>query len=75
MVDLTLWSHGTPPDADAPVGQLSGYTTNDPTTSCLMSGPNLNVEPIVGQPHEYLVVATEPGDCVDAVFTFTVAAA
>jgi len=74
MVDLTLWSHGTPPDAGAPVGQLSGYTTNDPTMSCLMSGPNLNVEPIVGHTDEFLVVAAVPGDCVNAVFTFTVPA-
>jgi spore germination protein YaaH len=72
-VSLALWSSGTPPEAEAPVGQLTGYSTNDPTTSCLMTGPNLNVEPVVGQPNEYLVVATEPGDCVNAVFTFTAA--
>lgn len=73
-VDLTLWSHGALPPANAPVGQLTGYSTNDPTTSCLTTGPNLTVEPIVGHPNEYLVLATEPRDCVDAVFTFTVAA-
>ncbi len=39
-----------------------------------MIGPNLNVEPVVGQPNEYLVVATEPSDCVNSVFTFTVPA-
>ena len=69
-VSLALWSTGTPPEAEAPIGRLSGYSTNDPTTSCLMTGPNLNVEPVVGQSTEYLVVATEPGDCVNAVFTF-----
>ena len=74
IVELTLWSNGVPPTANAPVGQLTGYSTNDPTTSCLMTGPNLNVEPVVLQPNEYLVVATEPGDCVNAVFTFTVPA-
>jgi spore germination protein YaaH len=70
-VSLALWSTGTPPEAEAPVGQLTGYSTNDPTTSCLMTGPNLNVEPVVGQSNEYLVVATEPGECANAVFTFT----
>ena len=74
MVDLTLWSNGVPPTSNAPVGQLTGFSTNDPTTSCLMTGPNLNVEPVVLQPNEYLVVATEPGDCVMQIFTFTVPA-
>jgi len=39
-----------------------------------MSGPNLNVEPVTGMPNEYLVVATEPSDCLNAVFSFTVTA-
>ncbi len=69
-VSLALWSNGSPPEAEAPVGQLTGYSTNDPTMSCLTTGPNLNVEPVVGHTDEYLVVATEPSDCVNAVFTF-----
>ncbi len=71
MVNLTLWSNGAPPHAGAPVGQFTGFSTNDPTTSCLMTGPNMSVEPVVGQSNEYLVVATKPGDCANAVFTFT----
>jgi len=73
-IDLTLWSHGALPPASTPVGQLTGFSTNDPTMSCLMSGPNLNVEPVTGMPNEYLVVATEPSDCLNAVFSFTVTA-
>jgi hypothetical protein len=72
-VDLTMLSQGTPP-AGTPVGQLTGFSTDDPATSCLVSGPNLNVEPLVGHTDEFLVVATEPADCVNAVFTFTVPA-
>jgi len=74
MVNLNLWSNGPPPAAGASVGQLTRYSTNDPTTSCLMTGADLNVEPVVGEPDEYLVVATEPGDCANAVFTLTVTA-
>jgi hypothetical protein len=74
LVKLTLIPQGTSPDAGTSVGQLTGFTTNDPTTSCLTSGPNLNVEPVAGHTDEFLVVAAEPGDCVNAVFTFTVPA-
>jgi spore germination protein YaaH len=73
-VELTLWSSGAPPAVKAPIGQLGGYSTNDPTMSCLMTGPNLNVEPIVGQSDAFLVTSTEPGDCVNAAFTFTATA-
>ncbi len=69
-VTLTLWSSGAPPAAGAPTGQLTGFSTNDPSVSCLMASPNLNVQPVVGQPNEYLMVATEPSDCVSAVFSF-----
>jgi len=55
------------------VGELSGYMTNDPASSCLMSGTGLTVQPVTGHTNEYLVTATEPGDCVNAVFMFTVA--
>ena len=74
MVELTLIPQGTAPDAGTSVGQLTGFSTNDPTTLCLTSGPNLNVEPVVGHANEFLVVAAEPGDCVNADFTFMVPA-
>ncbi len=48
-VSLALWPTGTSPEAGAPVRQLTGYSTNEPTVSCLTTGPKLNVEPVVGQ--------------------------
>ena len=48
IVELTLIPQGTSPDAGTSVGQLTGFSTNDPATSCLTTGPNLNVEPVVG---------------------------
>ena len=74
MVELTLTPQGTSPDAGTSVGQMGGFSTNDPTMSCLTSGPDLNVEPVVGHTGEFLVVAAGPGDCVNADFTFTVPA-
>ncbi|HXN61699.1 MAG TPA: glycosyl hydrolase family 18 protein [Acidimicrobiales bacterium] len=74
IVVLTPWSSSTPPDAEITAGQLTGFSTNDPATSCLMSEPSLSVEPVSGDTNDYLVVATEPGDCTNAVFTFTATA-
>ncbi len=73
IVLLTPWSSSTPPDVGASVGQLNGYSTNDPATSCLMNESGLTVEPVSGSTDEYLVVAKEPGDCANALFTFTAA--
>ena len=72
-VDLTPWTQGTTPDTGASTGQLGGYTTNDPSASCLTGGPELDVEPLVGSSSTYLVMATEPVDCTNALYTFTVA--
>lgn len=71
-VVLTAWT-GEVPAVGATVGQLSAYATTDPATSCLTTGPTLTVEPLVGEPGHYLVVATEPTDCANASFTFSVA--
>ncbi|MGO8861025.1 MAG: glycosyl hydrolase family 18 protein [Acidimicrobiales bacterium] len=72
QVDLSLLAQGTAPEAGTPVGQLTDYSSNDPTTSCLESGPNLDVETVIGHIDEFLVAASEPGDCINAVFTFMV---
>ncbi len=42
--------------------------------SCLTIRPDLNMESVVRYGNQYLVLPTEPSDCVDAVFTRTVAA-
>jgi hypothetical protein len=67
MVVLSVWSDEAPPRAKTPVGRLTGYTTKDPRTACFMIDPNLNVEPVIEWPDEYLVIATVPGDFANAV--------
>ena len=42
--------------------------------TCLTIRPDLNMESVVRYGNQYLVLPTEPSDCVDAVFTRTVAA-
>jgi hypothetical protein len=72
-VSLTLVSGGAVPEQSgtSPVGQLTGFTTDDPNTSCLGDASSLNVFAVSGSADEYLVVATTPGDCTNADFTFT----
>jgi hypothetical protein len=72
-VALTLSpaSKGPPPPSAAPFGHLTGFVTNDPSTSCLGSEASLNVWPLNSLPNQYLVVTQTPGDCVNAEFTFT----
>jgi Glycosyl hydrolases family 18 len=60
-----------PPPSGAPFGHLTGFVTNDPSTSCLGSEASLNVWPLNSPPNQYLVVTRTPGDCVNAEFTFT----
>jgi len=73
LVSLTLVSGGAVPEQSgtSPVGQLTGFTTDDPNTSCLGDASSLNVFAVSGSADEYLVVATTPGDCTNADFTFT----
>jgi hypothetical protein len=54
-----------------PVGQLTGFTTNDPSTSCLSTESSLNVWAVQGSTTEYLVVTATPGDCASSDFVFT----
>jgi hypothetical protein len=55
----------------SPAGQLTGFTTSDPSTSCLSTEPSLNVWAVQGSTTEFLVVAAIPGDCASADFVFT----
>ncbi len=64
---------GTPPavSGSSPVGQLTGFQTQDPTVSCLTHEPDLNVWAVSGTTDQYLVVAALPADCTTADFEFT----
>ncbi len=70
-VTLTPWSGSSPPESGATIGQLTGFSTNDPSTSCLMNEPGLTVESFSGSTTKDIVLATEPTDCANAIFTFT----
>jgi hypothetical protein len=59
-----------PPPSGAPFGHLTGFVTNDPSTSCLGHEASLNVWQLNSPPNQYLVVTQTPGDCVNAEFTF-----
>jgi hypothetical protein len=54
-----------------PVGQVTGFASDDPSVSCLSQSPTLTVWQVSGNANEYLVVATYPTDCTTADFTFT----
>jgi hypothetical protein len=55
----------------SPAGQLTGFTTNDPSTACLSTEPSLNVWAVQGSTTDFLVVTTTPGDCASSDFVFT----
>jgi hypothetical protein len=52
------------------VGTLSALTTTDPALACLQSGPPLDVWTFRSLPGVDVVIATQPLDCADAVWTF-----
>jgi hypothetical protein len=63
---------GIPPvSGTSPAGQLTGFTTNDPSASCLSTEPSLSVWAVQGSASEFLVVTATPGDCATADFVFT----
>ena len=70
---LTEVSGSSIPQASgaSPAGQLTGFTTNDPSTSCLSTEASLNVWAVQGSTTEFLVVTATPGDCASADFVFT----
>ncbi len=51
--------------------QLKQFVTDDTSMSCLSDDPPLAVWPVEGSSTEYLVVAQDPPDCVNADFIFT----
>jgi hypothetical protein len=55
----------------SPAGQLTGFTTNDPSTSCLSTEASLSVWAVQGSTTEFLVVTATPGDCASSDFVFT----
>jgi spore germination protein YaaH len=68
-VPLTLLSSPPAGATLRPAGTLTGFATTDPALSCLASAPSLTVSLDVTA-GIYLVVASEPGDCADAEFSF-----
>jgi spore germination protein YaaH len=63
----------TPPASDGTaqfVGTVTGITTNAPALACLQSGPPLNVWTFSTMPGVDVVVAVQPADCAQAMFTF-----
>jgi hypothetical protein len=53
------------------VGDLTGFTTNDPRLGCLSHEPSLKVFSLAGDPGDYWVIARpDLGDCAGATFTF-----
>ena len=51
-----------------PVGQLTNFSTNDPTYSCLQSGPPLAVYAASGASGVYVVEASTPSDCAQGIW-------
>jgi hypothetical protein len=53
-----------------PIGTLSGFATNDPSLSCLVAEPVLQVYSLGSDPDHYYVITQTPNDCVDGSFAF-----
>jgi hypothetical protein len=53
------------------VGQLTSFASDDPSVACLSQSASLAVWQVSGSSSEYLVIATFPGDCTNADFTFS----
>lgn len=54
------------------LGVLTGLQTDDPFLTCLQGGPSPLVESFASNPGVDYVVASQPQDCADAVWTFSV---
>jgi hypothetical protein len=54
------------------VGHLDSFTTNDPALACLQADPTISVWSYSAMPGLYVAVATAPGDCTTAMFSFPV---
>ena len=64
---------GTPPllSGSGPAGLLIGFTSLDPTMSCLSSVHALAVWAVRGTTDQFVVVTAPPADCTTAEFEFT----
>jgi hypothetical protein len=51
-------------------GTISGFTTDDPTMTCLENAASLQVVTYTDQPGIAVVLATSPGDCITTDFFF-----
>ncbi len=71
QVSLTEGAPGATP-VGTPLGELTGFTTDDPALACLAAAPGgLSVWQLALHPGELEVVAVKPTDCADATFTFS----
>jgi spore germination protein YaaH len=63
-----------PPDSvqgqGTQVASLTNFSTSDPQLSCLAANADISVFSWPGSPDEYVVEATEPGNCANAYFVF-----
>ena len=58
------------PSGTVPAGTLTGFSTNDPSKTCLEKGPPLTVSSIPNAPGLYVVSSTIPTDCTTAYWLF-----
>ncbi len=65
---LKLLAMKFPTTKDVEIGTLSGFSTNNPTLTCLETGASLSVWKVRTNTKRYLVMATTPGDCSDEAF-------
>jgi hypothetical protein len=72
VIELSLTPPGTEPLTSAqPVGQLTGFHTNDPAYSCLDSISTIPVYAEVGASGTYEIETDTPGDCAEGTWQFT----
>jgi spore germination protein YaaH len=69
-VTLKELAPGYKPGTASSIGELTGFSTTDPSASCLEGALSLVVEQVTSHPHELFVQAVEPGDCMNAYFVF-----
>ena len=71
-VDLALSPAAiTPLTTGQPVGQLTGFSTNDPAYSCLESAASLPVYSVIGEGGTYEVETTTPTECAKGTWQFS----
>jgi len=73
VANLALTPIDPPPSGGTQqlVGTLSGIGTTDPALACLQSGPPLQVWTYSSLPGVDVVIASQPGDCATAMWSFS----